>query len=111
MGKGKVLDNLFSEVSKNKNCNNRWLSCHVNDPSLVNGYCDKKEVINNFHKIINSTKIVKCRTEADFLFFGMQQNNKDKLLEDPFLHMLGMHDLWNMSHVDESPWTLFPTTI
>ncbi len=61
MGKGKVLDNLFSKVSKNKNCNNRWLSCHVNDPFLVNGYCDKKEVINNFHGIINKYRNCKMK--------------------------------------------------
>ncbi len=59
MVKGKVLDNLFSDVSKSKNCNNYWLSCHVNDPSLINGYCDRREVISNFHRVIN--KYRDCR--------------------------------------------------
>jgi len=62
-------------------------------PLLLMGIVTKRKLSTIFTKLSTSTKIVKCRTEADFLFFGMQQNNKEKLLEDPFLHMLGMHDL------------------
>ncbi len=80
-------------------------------PFLLMGIVTKRKLSTIFTELSTSTEIVKWRTKADFLFFGMQQNNEEKLLEDPFLHMLGMHDLWNMSHVDESPWTLFPTTI
>jgi len=70
-GKGKVLDNLFSEVSKSKICNSCWLSCHVSDPSLVTGYCDKREVINNFHRVIS--KYRDCRMKDwswIFIFWG-----------------------------------------
>ncbi len=57
MGKEKSF--IISEVSKSKNCNSCWFSCHVSDPSLVSGYCDKREVISNFHRVIS--KYRDCR--------------------------------------------------
>jgi hypothetical protein len=66
-GKGKVLDNLFSEVSKSKNCNSCWLSCHVSDPSLVT----KGKLSAIFREFSASIETVEWRTEAEFLFFGV----------------------------------------
>jgi hypothetical protein len=57
-GKGKVLDNLFSEVSKSKNCNSCWLSCDVSDPSLVSGYCDEGKLSATFTELSASTETV-----------------------------------------------------
>ncbi len=68
-GKGKVLDNLFSEVSKSKNCNSCWLSCHVSDPSLVSGYCDKREVISNFQRVLSKYRDCRMKDWSWIFFF------------------------------------------
>ncbi len=70
-GKWKVLDNIFSEVSKSKNCNSCWSSCHVSDPSLVNGYCDKREVISNFHRVISKYRDYWLKDWSWFFIFGV----------------------------------------
>ncbi len=89
--------------------------------------------MSNFNKVINKYKDCKMKDWNWFFYFlgwcwGMQQSNNEKLLKNPFLHMLNilqllsemesmywwwlliakfmppdMLDLWNMSHVIDSP--------